>query len=71
MENSIIGQADDKSIEEIQSVIREAFYRPGKDEAFNEWNFADKVRTDAGFIPELCLVASINEEIVKVWLWGR
>ncbi|WP_317922391.1 GNAT family N-acetyltransferase [Tepidimicrobium xylanilyticum] len=45
-------------------MVKEAFYRPDKNEYFNEWEFVDKVRDDTGFIPQLCLVATINEEIV-------
>lgn len=71
MESLVIGQAMDEDIEEIKGVIKEAFYRPGKNEDFNEWNLADKVRTDAGFVPELCLVASINEEIVGYILLSK
>lgn len=56
MENILIRQAKDKDIE--------AFYRPGKNEDFNEWEFADKVRTDPSFIPELCFIAVIDDRIV-------
>ena len=71
MGNISIRQAVDGDIEEIKDVIKEAFYRPGKDEHFNEWEFTDKVRSDPGFIPELCLVATINQEIVGYILLSR
>lgn len=64
MENIIIRQAEDKDMEEIKIVVKEAFYRPGKNENFNEWEFANKVREDSGFIPELCLIAILDDEIV-------
>jgi len=32
MENIIIRQVEDKDIEEIKAVVKEAFYRPGKNE---------------------------------------
>ncbi len=53
MKNIIIRQANDNDIDAIKTIVKEAFYRPGKDELFNEWEFADKVRNDFGFIPEL------------------
>ncbi len=43
----------------------------GKDEYFNEWEFVDRVRKDSGFIPELCLVAIINDEIIGYILLSR
>lgn len=71
MEDISIRQAGSGDIEEIKAVLREAFYRPGKDEHFNEWEFADRVRSDSGFVPELCLVATINQEIAGYILLSR
>ncbi|MBS4535315.1 hypothetical protein GOQ29_06750 [Clostridium sp. D2Q-14] len=51
-------------INEIKGVVKKAFDRPGKNKYFNEWEFADKVRSDSGLIPELCLVATINKDII-------
>jgi len=71
MENIIIRQASDNDIGEIKSVVKAAFDRPGKDQYFNEWDFVDKVRNDSGFIPDLCLVAIIDSEIVGYILLSK
>ena len=59
-----IRQMTDDDIKQVQQVVRSAFYRPGKDTDFNEWTFVDTVRTDKGYMPELCFVAEDNHEIV-------
>ncbi|MTI70543.1 MAG: N-acetyltransferase [Firmicutes bacterium] len=64
MEKLIIKQAGDNHLEEIKDIVKEAFDRPGKNEHFNEWEFVDKVRNDSGFIPELCLIAAVDKEII-------
>lgn len=71
MENVIIRQANDNDIEAIKTIVKEAFYRPGKNEHFNEWEFVDKVRNDSGFIPELCLISAIDDEIVGYKLLSK
>lgn len=71
MDNITIRQAVDNDKREIKGIVKEAFYRPGKNEYFNEWEFVDMVRSDTGFIPELCLVATINEEIVGYILLSK
>lgn len=71
MRNIIIRQASDNDIGEIKSVVKAAFDRPGKDQYFNEWEFVDKVRNDSGFIPDLCLVAIIDSEIVGYILLSK
>lgn len=35
---------------EIKAVLKSAFYRDGKDEIFNEWEFAEKVTQDKCYI---------------------
>ncbi|HLR35933.1 MAG TPA: N-acetyltransferase [Tissierellales bacterium] len=71
MGNIIIRQAEDNDIQGIRNIVKEAFDRPGKDEYFNEWEFVYKVRSDSGFIPELCLVAVINSEIIGYALLSK
>lgn len=71
MEKITIRQAGDNDIEEIKGIVKEAFDRPGKNEYFNEWEFVDKVRIDSGFIPELCLIATIDKEIVGYILLSK
>lgn len=48
MKNVIVRQAKDEDIMGVKRVVRAAFYRPGKNEDFNEWEFADQVRRDPG-----------------------
>lgn len=71
MENIIIRQVRDSDISRIKDIVREAFDRPGKNEYFNEWEFVEKVRDDSGFIPELCLVAISNNEIIEYILLSK
>lgn len=42
MGNIIIKQAGENDMEEIKGIIKKAFDRPGNNESFNEWEFADK-----------------------------
>lgn len=51
-------------LQEVKDVLRDAFFRPDKDEKFNEWEFAEKVLDSKGYIPELCLVAFEDGEAV-------
>lgn len=71
MKDVIIRQTVDNDIFKVKEILREAFDRPGKNESFNEWEFADKVRNDPGFIPELCLVAICNNEIIGYILLSK
>ncbi|MCF6463194.1 GNAT family N-acetyltransferase [Clostridium sp. Cult1] len=71
MENITIRQAENNDIEEIKTVVKKAFYRSGKNEFFNEWEFVDKVRIDPGFIPQLCLIATNNKEIIGYILLSK
>ncbi len=60
----MIREATDLDLKEIKSIVKEAFYREGKDETFNEWEFVERVKKDEGYIKELCLVAVKDTEIV-------
>lgn len=71
MEKITIRQAKDDDIGEIKDIVRAAFDRPGKDKYFNEWEFVDKVRSDAGFISDLCLIATIDKEIIGYILLSK
>lgn len=53
-----------KDLQEIKATVKSAFYREGKDEVFNEWEFVEKVTYDKGFVKELCQVAVLNGIIV-------
>jgi predicted N-acetyltransferase YhbS len=54
---------ENKDLDPVKTVVKEAFDREGKDPNFNEWNFVEEIRTDKAFIKELCLVAKENEAI--------
>lgn len=71
MKNIIVRQAIDGDMEEIKTVVRSAFDRPGKNEYFNEWEFARRVRNDSGFFPELCFVATNNNQIIGYILLSK
>ena len=58
-----IRNATKKDLQEIKATVKSAFYRDGKDEVFNEWEFVDKVTYDKDFVKELCQVAVLNEKI--------
>jgi predicted N-acetyltransferase YhbS len=47
-----------------QEALRDAFSHPGSDPLFNEWTFAAQILTDAGYLPELCLAAVEQGEVV-------
>ncbi|MCM1256512.1 MAG: N-acetyltransferase [Roseburia sp.] len=51
-------------LQSVKEVLRESFFAEGKDEVYNEWEFAERVLKDEGFRKQLCLVASEGEEII-------
>ena len=51
-------------LQNVKEVLRESFFVKGKDEVYNEWEFAEQILLDKGFREKLCLVASQGEEIV-------
>jgi len=51
-----------EDLEGTKTIVKEAFYRAGKDEKFNEWNFVDEIQLDKNYIEELCLIAKNDEE---------
>lgn len=71
MLNIIIEESNSNDINTIKNVVKEAFYREGKDENFNEWNFIEKVQYDKGFIQELSFVAKNKDEIVGYILLSK
>lgn len=48
VENLIIRQAVDGDMVVIKQVVKEAFYRPGKDGEFSEWELVDRIRFGDG-----------------------
>lgn len=51
-------------LQNVKEVLRESFFVKGKNEVYNEWEFAEQILLDKGFREKLCLVASVEEEIV-------
>ncbi len=49
---------------ETKQLVKQSFYREGKDITFNEWEFVSKIIKDESFIDELCLVAEESNAIV-------
>lgn len=54
-----------------QAVLKEAFWRPGKNEAFNEWTLARRVISDEGYIPQLCMIAKEEDSVCGYILLSR
>lgn len=52
-----------EDLPQVQSLLREAFWRPGKSETFNEWTLARNVINDPGYIPQLCLTAKEDRSV--------
>ncbi len=47
-----------------KEVVKDAFWCAGKSETFNEWELADKIMSDEGYVDELCLIASEDDKVV-------
>lgn len=57
-----IRRFEDRDLEATMGVVKEAFYREGKDADFNEWNFVDNIRSDKDYVKDLCLIAKSDDE---------
>lgn len=55
---------DDSYLQEVKKVLRDVFYNKNSDEIYNEWEFAEKVLKTKGYIPELCLIALENDQVI-------
>lgn len=51
-------------LDEVQSVLKEAFFREGSHPEYNEWEFARRVLSSKGYLPHLCLTAQEEGQIV-------
>lgn len=67
----IIREAAPYDIEKIKAVVKAAFYREGKDAQFNEWEFAEKVTRDPGYLKPLCFVAVKKGKVVGYVLFSK
>ena len=52
-----------EDLPQVQSLLREAFWRLGKSETFNEWTFARNMINDPGYIPQLCMTAKEGRSV--------
>ena len=52
------------NLDEVISVLKKAFYKEGKSDKYNEWNFAKRILDDNGYIKDLCFKALYNKKIV-------
>lgn len=49
---------------EVKNLLKDIFYNEHSKEKFNEWEFAEQVLKSEGYVPELCLTAFEEEEVV-------
>lgn len=66
-----IREATENDLKAVKEVLKAAFYREGKDEVFNEWEFAEKVIGDKGFVKELCLIAVVEGKVIGYILLSK
>lgn len=55
---------EDSYLLETKKLLKDIFYSEHSNENFNEWEFAEQVLKSEGYVPELCLIALEDEEIV-------
>lgn len=55
---------DPSRLKEAQQVLREAFFRENSHPEYNEWEFARRLLTSKGYVPQLCLTAQEGGAIV-------
>ena len=55
---------DSSYLVEIKKLLKDIFYNENSKENFNEWEFAEQVLKSEGYVPELCLTAFKDEEVV-------
>lgn len=53
-----------QDLPQTKEAVKQAFWRDGKNDSFNEWEFIEKVLEDPAFIPELCLIAESESGIL-------
>ena len=48
----------------IKNALKSAFYHENSDDIFNEWEFAETLLKSDGYLPELCVIALDEENVV-------
>lgn len=66
-----IREATESDLKAIKAMLKSVFYREGQDELFNEWEFAEKVISDKGFVRELCQIAVLEDKVIGYILLSR
>lgn len=66
-----VREASKSDLQSIKETVKSAFFSEGKDKIFNEWEFAERVTKDKGFVKELCLVAVKDEKIIGYILLSK
>jgi putative acetyltransferase len=61
----------DEDLHPVKAILKEAFWKEGKNEIFNEWEFAEKVMSDSGYIDDLCLIAIDKNAVVGYILLSK
>ncbi len=51
-------------LRETKDALRSAFYHENSDALFNEWEFAEKLLASDGYLPELCMIATDEKNVV-------
>lgn len=51
-------------LREVKGVLKEVFFNEKSDEVFNEWEFAERVQTSKGYLPQLCLIALEGDQVI-------
>lgn len=59
-----IVEFDPSRLDEVQAVLKDAFFREDSHPEYNEWEFARRVLSSEGYLPHLCLMAEEQGKIV-------
>lgn len=51
-------------LQEVKTVLKSAFFHEGSHEVFNEWEFAETVLKSDGYLPELCVIALDEKNVI-------
>lgn len=51
-------------LDEVKDVLKSAFYCEASNEIFNEWEFAQNLLKSDGYLPELCVIALDEKNVV-------
>lgn len=55
---------DNSYLQEVKSVLKDVFFNEYSKENYNEWEFAESVLKTNGYIPELCLIALEENQVI-------